>query len=88
MNLNAAGMNLTKVYACVIRRHTSHRVNRLLSWRKPLKGYGKMFKALKRKIQRTKLRSLDEESIALFRDKFGIPISDGRPKDLPYYKPA
>ncbi|MEP7731202.1 pyruvate dehydrogenase (acetyl-transferring), homodimeric type [Marinomonas primoryensis] len=86
MNLNRGGHDPYKVYAAYSEA-TSHKGQPTVILAQTVKGYG-MFKAAEAQNTAHQTKKLDEESLALFRDKFGIPISDEDLKDLPYYKPA
>lgn len=86
MNLNRGGHDPYKVYAAYAEASKNDgRPTVVLA--QTVKGYG-MFKAAEAQNTAHQTKKLDEESLAMFRDKFGIPISDEELKDLPYYRPA
>ncbi|MFT2111609.1 pyruvate dehydrogenase (acetyl-transferring), homodimeric type [Marinomonas sp. 2405UD68-3] len=86
MNLNRGGHDPYKVYAAYAEA-TSHKGQPTVVLAQTVKGYG-MFKAAEAQNTAHQTKKLDEESLAMFRDKFGIPITDEELKDLPYYRPA
>jgi len=86
MNLNRGGHDPYKVYAAYAEASKNDgRPTVVLA--QTVKGYG-MFKAAEAQNTAHQTKKLDEESLSMFRDKFGIPISDEELKDLPYYRPA
>jgi len=86
MNLNRGGHDPYKVYAAYAEAAKNDgRPTVVLA--QTVKGYG-MFKAAEAQNTAHQTKKLDEESLAMFRDKFAIPINDEELKDLPYYRPA
>ena len=86
MNLNRGGHDPFKVYAAYSRAvQTKGRPTVILA--KTVKGYA--FGAAAEAQNAThSVKKLDLDSLRKFRDRFGIPISDEKLKDVPYYRPG
>jgi pyruvate dehydrogenase E1 component len=86
MKLNRGGHDPYKVYAAYSQavEHTG-RPTVILAM--TVKGYA-MGNAGEAQNETHSLKKLDIESLKKFRDRFGIPVSDEKLKEVPYYKPA
>jgi pyruvate dehydrogenase E1 component len=86
MYLNRGGHDPYKVYAAYSEAvATEGRPTVILAM--TVKGYG-TGEAGEANNETHSLKKLDMESLKAFRDRFGIPISDGELKNVPYYRPA
>ncbi len=85
MKLNRGGHDPFKVYAAYKQAvETTDRPTVILA--KTVKGYA--FPSVEGQNPAHNTKKLNEDSLKLFRDRFGIPIPDEKLKDVPYYRPA
>jgi len=84
MKLNRGGHDPFKVYAAYKQAvETTDRPTVILA--KTVKGYA--FPSVEGQNPAHNTKKLNEDSLKLFRDRFGIPIPDEKLKDVPYYRP-
>ncbi len=85
MKLNRGGHDPFKIYAAYKQAvETTDRPTVILA--KTVKGYA--FPSVEGQNPAHNTKKLNEDSLKLFRDRFGIPIPDEKLKDVPYYRPA
>ncbi len=86
MYLNRGGHDPYKVYAAYSRA-TAHKGQPTVVLAMTVKGYG-MGKSGEAANETHSIKKLDLDSLKRFRDRFGVPLSDGELKNVPYYRPA
>jgi pyruvate dehydrogenase E1 component len=84
--LNRGGHDPYKVYAAY-HQAVNHKGQPTVILAHTVKGYG-FGKAGEAQNTTHSLKKLDLETLKSFRDRFGVPISDEKIADVPYYRPA
>lgn len=85
MYLNRGGHDPYKVYAAY-EAATEHKEQPTVVLAMTIKGYG-MGKAGEAHNETHSIKKLDVESLKKFRDRFGVPLTDGELANVPYYRP-
>ena len=85
-HLNRGGHDPYKVYAAY-HKAVNHTGQPTVILAHTIKGYG-FGKAGESTNTTHSLKKLDINSLKAFRDRFGVPISDDKIEEVPYYRPA
>ncbi len=86
MYLNRGGHDPFKVYAAYAEA-VEHKGQPTVILAQTVKGYG-MGESAEAQNETHSVKKLDIKSLQVFRDRFGIPISDEELLKVPYYRPA
>lgn len=86
MYLNRGGHDPFKVYAAYAEA-VEHKGQPTVVLAQTVKGYG-MGVSAEAQNETHSVKTLDVASLKIFRDRFGIPISDDELINVPYYRPA
>lgn len=85
MKLNRGGHDPFKLYAAY-HAAVNHKLQPTVILAKTVKGYG-LGAAVESENVTHSVKKLSQESLIGFRDRFGIPLTDEKLKDIPYYRP-
>lgn len=85
--LNRGGHDPHKVYAAYHEATTNAKGRPTVILAKTIKGYGMGASGEARNIAH-QAKKMDIESLRLFRDRFGIPVTDEELENPPFYRPA